>query len=361
MANSLETTNSADPITLFVLGVGGNVGQGIVKAIASSKLDCRVIGGCVSERSVGLFFCDHALVTPLASDANFVPWLIATCQEYGIQGILSGVEPVLNVLAQHQNKIERHTNAKIIVSPTEKLAISNDKRVTCEWLRDNGFRYPQFAETNDSAAIEELAACCGFPLFAKPRHGKGAKGTLTLNSSKDIALVEGRSDYIVQEYVGDLENEFTASTFTDREGCVRGCIVFRRQLLEGTTVAAEVVRDADLHAEAIAITKALKPHGPCNLQFRRAAGEPVCIEINQRFSGTTPLRAQLGFNDTELGIRHFVLGQPATDLPKVGAGVVLRYWNEVYVEPQAMAALKTEKELVNPAKAIIKVESCERN
>ena len=40
-----------ETINVLVLGVGGNVSQGILKALAASKLQCRVIGGCVSSLS----------------------------------------------------------------------------------------------------------------------------------------------------------------------------------------------------------------------------------------------------------------------------------------------------------------------
>ncbi|NOG51580.1 MAG: hypothetical protein HND48_20760 [Chloroflexi bacterium] len=38
---------SDSPLTVLVLGVGGNVSQGILKALALSTLPVRVIGACV--------------------------------------------------------------------------------------------------------------------------------------------------------------------------------------------------------------------------------------------------------------------------------------------------------------------------
>ena len=75
--------------------------------------------------------------------------------------------------------------------------------------------------------------------------------------------------------------------------------------------------------------------GPCNVQLRLVEGRPVPFELNVRFSGTTPARARLGFNEVEAAIRHFVLGEPAQDLPQVESGTVLRYWNEMYVDAEA--------------------------
>jgi len=38
---------SRQPLQVLVLGVGGNVSQGILKALAASKIPCRVIGACI--------------------------------------------------------------------------------------------------------------------------------------------------------------------------------------------------------------------------------------------------------------------------------------------------------------------------
>ena len=48
------------------MGVGGNVSQGILKALALSPLPHRVIGVCISATSIGLYRSDSAYISPLA-------------------------------------------------------------------------------------------------------------------------------------------------------------------------------------------------------------------------------------------------------------------------------------------------------
>lgn len=55
-------------LTVMVMGVGGNVSQGILKALA-----------------LGLYTVDRAYVTPLAKDPAFVDWIVATCRAEGVQ------------------------------------------------------------------------------------------------------------------------------------------------------------------------------------------------------------------------------------------------------------------------------------
>ena len=339
-----------------MLGVGGNVSQGILKALAASSLSCELIGACIDARSAGLYLCHHAVISPMATDPQFLDWLMGVCHKYRVSGILSGVEPVLQVLARHRIDIERRTDAKLVVSPPEKLEICRDKLATAEWLQDNGRNYPRSAGSHDDSAASRLAAECGFPLIAKPRHGKGSQGVILLESPGDLTAVMRHDNYVIQEYLGDPAVEFTAATFTDRDGNARGCIVFQRQMQEGTTVTAQVVDAPQVRTEVLAISEALRPLGPCNVQLRMSNGRAVCFEINLRYSGTTPLRARLGFNDVEAGVRHFIAGEPAYELPRVTQGVCLRYWNEIYVSQDALDALNRDGNLSRPADAIERIE-----
>ena len=346
----------SDSLTVLVLGVGGNVSQGILKALALSSLPCRVVGACISPLALGLYTVDRAYISPRADDPAFLDWLIATCRAEGVQAILSGVEPVLTVLAQWAEEIREQTGAICIVSDPSRLSIGDDKLATCQWLERHGFNFPCYAASEDKHALTNLVADFGYPLIAKPRAGKGAHGLIEVRNSLDLAYVSGLHGYVVQEYLGDSHSEYTAGCFCDRGGQVRGTIVMRRELLAGTTYRAEVGEFPEVRAEATRIVAALRPLGPCNVQLRISAGRPVCFEINVRFSGTTPIRARLGFNEVEAALRHYVLGEPADDLPLVTEGVVLRYWNEMYVDPRAYAALCQSGHLDAPRQLDLVVE-----
>jgi carbamoyl-phosphate synthase large subunit len=339
---------SVKDLTVLVLGVGGNVSQGILKALALSSLRCRVIGACISPLGLGLYTVDQAYISPRADDPNFLDWLVDICLSEGVQAVLSGVEPVLAVLASQAEEIRRLTGAICIVSPVPQLTIGNDKLATCQWLSKNGFNFPRYAESGNEQALEEIVEDCGYPLIAKSRKGKGAHGLIEINNSQDLTFVSGKDDFIVQEYLGDPTSEYTAGCFCDRNDRVRGTIVMHRELLQGTTYRAEAGEFPQVREEAARIAKALKPKGPCNIQLRMSQGRPVCFEINIRFSGTTPLRARLGFNEVEAALRHYVLGEPARDLPRITKGMALRYWNEIYVDPEAYAILQESGRLDSP-------------
>ncbi len=338
----------SDKVNILVLGVGGNVSQGILKALAISSLPCRVVGACISPTAFGLFTVDRALISPRAGDPGFIPWLIEVCKKERIAAILSGVEPVLDVLARNAPLIRQETGAIPIVSAPDQLAIANDKLRTCEWLRDRGLHYPLFAAAADQEAVERLTLAVGFPLIGKPRCGKSSEGVVVIRNREELDRFVRHDSYVIEQYLGTPDHEYTAACFSDSSGAVRGCITLRRELLEGTTVRAEAGSFPDVRQEAIAIARELRPFGPCNLQMRRVGLHSVCFEINLRFSGTTPIRARLGFNDVEACLRHYILNEPARDLPVIEKGMATRYWNELYLSSEPVDLLRKTGELDSP-------------
>jgi carbamoyl-phosphate synthase large subunit len=333
--NIMETKSF--PLTALVLGVGGNVSQGILKALACSSLNCRVLGACTSYRAFGLYTTDRSFVSPLAKSPDFVPWLVDVCKREGVGAVLSGAEPVLDELALHKEEIRSLSGAVCIVNTAESMTIGGDKLATCQWLKNQGFPYPDFADAENEADVLQLIRKIGFPVIAKPRKSKGAAGVLVLQKESDLELLKTTSGYVVQELLGDENTEYTVACFTDKVDKVRGAIAFHRFLQSGTTIAAAAGAFPEVREQAIKIAERLQPRGPCNVQMRLHHGVPVCFEINVRFSGTTPIRARLGFNDVEAAIKHYVFGQPAVNLPFITSGQALRYWNEIYIAPEALA------------------------
>lgn len=359
------------PLKVLVLGVGGNVSQSIQKALAQVTLPTRVLAACISADAPGLYVADRAMISPLAQDAEFIPWLLETCRREEIDAVLSGSEVVLDVLAPQAQMIRERTGAVTIVSPPEVQMTGRDKLMTCRWLESAGLPFPAYALLSDDHGVRELVDTCGFPLIAKPRYGKGSDGVFTVADERDLERILvaeelslrriiGRtltaSDVLLQECLGEDREEYTVGCFSDAAGELRGTIVLRRTLRAGTTVTAEVGRFPRVRDAAAAIASALRPLGPCNVQLRLRRDQPVPFEINPRFSGTTALRARMGFNEVEAALRHFVLGEPVPDLAHVDSGVALRYWNEIYVSGQALAELERGGWLDAPAEQLIERE-----
>ena len=175
------------PLTVLVLAVGGNVSQGILKALAHSKNGYRVLGADISALQVGLYTVDRAFVSPWASAPDFVPWLVDLCRRESVDAILSGCEPVLTIMSRHREAIEQESGAVCLVSDFETMEVGDDKLKTCEWLATQGLPHPAFARADAPQDVTMLVASSGFPLIAKPRRGGGSRHGATKPRSTSVS------------------------------------------------------------------------------------------------------------------------------------------------------------------------------
>lgn len=340
-------------LNILVLGVGGNVSQGIVTALRMSGIPCRIVGACVASESLGLYFCDTSYLSPYANDPSFFPWVVDVCKKEKIDMVFSGVEEVIWALESRREELDSE-HILFVCSPRDKLVIGNDKLKTCQWLKEHHLNYPHFACPGDGNAMDDLAGAVGFPLLAKPRAGKGSSGIQVIHDAQELKNVP--SDYVVQEYLGNADNEYTIGCYANKQGQLDNMIICKRQLKYGTTFKAEIVHDDAIAGECRKICEAFRPVGPLNIQLRMHQGKPVCFELNVRFSGTTPLRARWGFNDVAAVVNEYLLGKDS-GLHPAGSGLAYRYFNEAYVDVKMLQKLR-EKKVVNNCKIYNNFKEC---
>jgi carbamoyl-phosphate synthase large subunit len=318
-------------LNVLVTGAGGPVGQSIMKAVRCASVPCRLVATDRHPLSVGFHWADSHYVLPTAEEPRYLAQLAAICQEEPVDAVLIGSEGEMHVLAQEKETFERDTGARIIVSPPEVLRISSDKRETARFLAAHGLDYPRSASPEESEQLEALVADLGFPLIVKPRTSAGSKGLFKVRSQRELRHVLPLVDRpVVQEYLHPDDQEYTTAAFVDDTGEPQGAIVMRRELAAGLTYRAWVEENPVVAATAQAVAGALRPLGPCNVQLRLTERGPVPFEINARFSSTTSMRAHFGYNEVEMALRCYVLGERVTP-PRPRRGVALRFWEELYL------------------------------
>jgi len=333
-----------EKLNVLVLGVGGNVSQGIITALRISEIPCKIIGACVSPDSLGLYMCDSAYISPYANDSNFVNWVAELCNKENVAMVFTGVEEVVYALELNRKLFESQTKAIFISSSVNCLTIGNNKHLTVEWLEKNGLNHPHYAASKNPQSIERVVEKCGFPLLAKPNMGKGSAGILILESEDDINKIP--ENYSIQQYLGNEKQEYTVACYVDKNGKQQEPIMFRRELKYGTTFYAEIITDESIKQECMKICELFKPKGPLNIQLRMHNGIPVCFELNVRFSGTTPIRARFGYNDVEAMIKEYIFNEEVGDcLKPMPKGRACRFFNEFYIDVNMHDELTNKKQI----------------
>ena len=318
-------------ITVLVTGVGGPLGQAILKAVSKSRLQCRTVGTDRFRESVGLHWTDATAVIPDCSDENaYIDALIAVCKKEGVQIVFAGSDSELRLLSRRREQVEKETGCIVIAPALDILDTALDKLETCRFLEKQGLAFPAYARMENEAEVSALVEKFGYPLIAKPCKGSGSQGLFRIRNFEDIRYVRTLPKaYVLQELLLPDDQEFTVASTTSRSGKQMGSICMRRELAAGNTYKAWVVDQPVVQAEAMRVVAALGIRGPCNVQLRLTARGPVTFEINPRLSGTTAMRAQFGYNEVEMAIRSFLLGEEL-EMPTIIYGTALRFWDEFY-------------------------------
>lgn len=313
----------------LVTGAGGNVAQGILRALDACGLASWIVTTDMDPMAVGLHVGDRGYVVPRATDPSFADAMIGIIRKERVDCVLAGAHAEIPSLASLRGRIEEETGTRVIVGSAEKVRRCHDKALTYEWLREVGIPHPETARSDDRDAVRSLLNRHGLPLIAKPREGFGSDGVLEVRDEEQLSAIHSPK-ILLQQLVGTPRDEYTAATFSDGDGRVRASVVMKRLLLRGTSYHVELTEDPEIQREVERWAEALGMVGSCNFQFRVHRGTPTLFEINYRFSGTTFIRAALGFNDVEMAVRHFVLGEPV-GRPTMRRAVALRYWEELII------------------------------
>jgi carbamoyl-phosphate synthase large subunit len=325
---------------VLVTAVGGNVGQGVLKSLRGATRRFRIVGVDMEPLSAGFSMVDAAYCVPRTGAADFPEVLGRILETERIEAIYICSPTELEFFSSQRDYLEQRYGVTVLVNPLRVVRLGSDKLQTAMFLREAGFPYPESCLATDDAGLEALIQRCGFPLIVKPRFGASSKNVFTVHSREQLHAARVLvPELLVQEFLPDAEQEYTASTLSGRDGGVRAIIVLHRDLIQGTTYRTELFDDPTLTATLIRIIEELGAEGPCNAQFRMRDGRPVVFEFNPRFSGTAGIRYRYGFNDTEMAFELFRLGQDVQQ-PRLRPAVVLRYWEEITISNADFAMLR---------------------
>ena len=316
---------------ILVTGAGGNVGQGILKALTAARIASWTVATDCEPASAGLYAVDRGYAVPRADHHAFCDALCTIIAKEQVDLVLVGADAETIHLARLRDKIETDTGAVVLVGDAEVVERSHDKWLTAQWFTREQLRHPVTVRADDVAGRAALMESVE-RLVVKPRCSYASRGVFVSADRHEIEAAADRigADGIVQEYVGSDDQEFTGAVLCDRSGRVGASIVMKRDLLQGTSYRIQPVDDPELTRSLHAWATRYAVQGPVNFQFRVTADGPICFEVNARFSGTTGIRHLFGYNDAALAVRHFLFDEPIEQTP-IAPGMVMRLWDEMYV------------------------------
>jgi carbamoyl-phosphate synthase large subunit len=299
--------------TVLVTGVGGGVGQGILRNLRSEQFAIRLVGTNTAAVSAGNHLCDAFQVVPYAYDAGYLEAISAIVERENVDLVIPSTDHECYSLMVDPSRV----GATVAASPASTVAMCLDKHETARNLAAHGL---PFARSSLPSAYEG-----GFGrTVVKPRQGRGSRD-IHVDPADPRAFSD---DYVVQEYLEG--EELTTCFYVRRDGKMHGLITFSRDLEHGNTSRCEVVKrhDVEIARMADALISRFPFRGSCNLQMRVTARGIVPFEINCRISGTNSIRSQFGFRDVAYTVQEYLYDR-TPDVPVVGDGCAIRMMVDV--------------------------------
>ena len=253
--------------TIIVTGIGGVVGQGIVRNARGMNRDLRIVGVNVSRVSAGNHLCDEVVEVPYAYDENYINAMLKVVSETGAELIIPSTDYESYYLAKHQAQFA----IPIAASPSEVTFFCLDKYRNWEAFSKHNIPFAHSVLPSQFKGEFEQ-------YIVKPREGRGSRGIhmqpANVSSFDDTNLVQ-------QLLEGP---EITSTIYVLRNGSILGSITMRRELESGNTARAEVTKEYDEEIETLAgqMIQAFPFRGSFNIQSKVTAKGIVPFEINCR-------------------------------------------------------------------------------
>ena len=136
-------------IKVLVSGVGGDVGQGVIKCLNKSVLELEIYKISSSADDSWLYIDENSYISPSIYD-NYVPYLIDFIKEHAIDIFFPCIDLEIPIMAKNKHSIEEKTGCIVFVGEPHKIHICNDKYMTARFLKDFDLPYPSTSLVKDN-------------------------------------------------------------------------------------------------------------------------------------------------------------------------------------------------------------------
>jgi carbamoyl-phosphate synthase large subunit len=274
--------------TVLLTGAGGPAPSGMIKVLR--QYGYRIISVDMLKHSPAFYLSDKSYVIPAGNSPEFLPRLREICKIEKVDAVVSVVDEEL------PKTLELESAGIKVIQP--QLSFTNlclDKFECMNALKNAGINAP------DTWLATKVPNYVKFPLFIKPRVGRGSRGIGKVHSHEELKVFLSASSYapenlLCQPYLpGD---EYTVSVVVWRDGEVQAVIPKKIISKIGVTKMAVTEKNKKINDLCFNIQEKFKANGPFNVQLRLDAnGEPCPFEINPRFSTSITLTMASGIDE----------------------------------------------------------------
>jgi carbamoyl-phosphate synthase large subunit len=276
--------------------------RGFQQALHRPGLTGEVVVCDVNPASPAVHVADRAFEVPFSDDPGYFDAVLAICVRHGIGLVVPTIDDEIPRFAAARGRFDA-IGVLVAASPLDTALATTDKWETCHRLSAAG------VAAATTWLPQELPASPRFPLFVKPRSGRGSVQAFPARDRDELAFfLRYVASPVVQEY---LEGpEFTVDLLCDFDGRPLSVVPRERVVIRaGVIDRGRTVQDPKLINLAVRCAEVFRFAGPVNIQCRIVDGLPTVFEINPRFSGGIPLTIAAGA-DFPAKLVDLALGRP---------------------------------------------------
>lgn len=311
--------------TILVTGIGGNVGQGILRNIFRCGYKLRLIGTNTEPVSAGNHLCDAVHAVPYAVEPGYIPAMKRICKKEAVDFIIPSTDAETYYLALAGDELPQLSTSSADVALT-----FYNKLKTWEAFRASSL---PFAETVLPSAYKRNFSS----YVVKPVTGRGSRDIYVNPKHPE----EFSDEYVIQQLHSG--KEITTAFYVTRQKKLLGHVTFERSLQHGLTQQCEVTFEHNKKIEALiyGMLKAFDIKGSCNIQsiVEEGTGAIIPFEVNGRISGTNSIRSQFGFDDVRYTVDEYLYGK-TPKLPVIKQGAAVRMVMDIIYPGKKLADIK---------------------
>ena len=304
----------------------------VVQYFKRTFKDGKIVATDCSEIAPALFEADKYYIVPRITADGYLDVILDICKKEQIDGVLSLIDPELNLLAKN-HKLFDEAGVKIIGSSFELCERSLDKFKMYNWLNEHGYNCAKSYMERDAFYADLEKGKISYPVFVKPACGSASIAISKAFDKETVDLLCTHSEgMMIQEFLKgqeigadvyiDMISKKVVSIFTKKK------IVMRA----GETDKAVSFKDPKLFALIQKFVEESGFTGQIDIDIFDIDGEYYISEVNPRFGGGYPHAFECGCNHMTL-IENNLKG--VENKPNIGCydeGIYMMKYNEIAIK-----------------------------
>jgi carbamoyl-phosphate synthase large subunit len=289
----------------------------------------NVVAVDVSPHAPALYFADRRFLVSPSTEPRFVEEMLEICKLENVSLIIPTRDEELLLFAEARERFEE-AGTRVMVPQPETVQTCDDKFAFLTFCRAHRFGIPRTYDPGEWRSSD-------FPLFVKPRFGKGGQGARQVACEEELRLaIDHPEHWVIQECID--WPEYTVDILADFQGRVLSVVPrLRQSVVAGESYVSRTVYQPALVAETSRLATELHLVGHNTIQCFWDGKQAKFVEVNPRFGGAAALGMAAGADTPTMLIRLMngetlpaQVGQFQADL------VMLRFTEDLFLKASAL-------------------------